>query len=278
MCSDTFENSEDSDLLQNNNNYREHEFGKGGKLLEKSTQRRRILAQCLVTAAVMLSSASCGMPVGYSAILLPQLKISNDSMQINDEMGSWIGTNRPENTCFCKGECIPSGVFNVSACRQNSPSFLSFPHFYAADPYYTDLVRGMQPDRNKHQFYIIIQPKSGIVMEIYARMQVNMLLQPVNHIRLYEKVPKVFIPLFYFTQTVHLRDELAANLRMIQSMPDYANYLMLILCLLGLISICWALCSFFWCRAKHQEKTLKIAKINGNTHQYEEVALSDRLT
>nr|CAI5829237.1 unnamed protein product [Callosobruchus analis] len=40
----------------------------------------------------MLSSASCGMPVGYSAILLPQLKISNDSMQINDEMGSWIAS------------------------------------------------------------------------------------------------------------------------------------------------------------------------------------------
>lgn len=39
----------------------------------------------------MLSSASCGMPVGYSAILLPQLALSNDSMQIDEEIGSWIG-------------------------------------------------------------------------------------------------------------------------------------------------------------------------------------------
>lgn len=47
--------------------------------------------QTFVTSAVMLSSASCGMPVGYSAILLPQLKLINDSMQIDDEIGSWIG-------------------------------------------------------------------------------------------------------------------------------------------------------------------------------------------
>lgn len=41
----------------------------------------------------MLSSASCGMPVGYSAILLPQLKNDNGTMGIDDETGSWIGKN-----------------------------------------------------------------------------------------------------------------------------------------------------------------------------------------
>lgn len=39
----------------------------------------------------MLSSASCGMPVGYSAILLPQLKSDNGTMGIDDDTGSWIG-------------------------------------------------------------------------------------------------------------------------------------------------------------------------------------------
>lgn len=47
--------------------------------------------QSLVTGAVMLSSASCGMPVGFSAILLPQLKNHNGSLRIDDEIGSWIG-------------------------------------------------------------------------------------------------------------------------------------------------------------------------------------------
>lgn len=39
----------------------------------------------------MLSTAGCGMPIGYSAILLPQLKSANDSLSIDENMGSWIG-------------------------------------------------------------------------------------------------------------------------------------------------------------------------------------------
>lgn len=81
----------------------------------------------------------------YSAVFSKNIEIS--------------GTKRPENSCFCNGECIPSGVFNVSSCRQGSPSFLSLAHFYGADSYYTDAVKGMQPDR-KHQFYIVIEPVS----------------------------------------------------------------------------------------------------------------------
>lgn len=39
----------------------------------------------------MLTTAACGMPIGYSAILLPQLEATNGSMHIDDNMGSWIG-------------------------------------------------------------------------------------------------------------------------------------------------------------------------------------------
>lgn len=61
------------------------------KISLKSRYLNKTVFQTLVTGAVMISSASCGMPVGYSAILLPQLALSNDSMRIDEEIGSWIG-------------------------------------------------------------------------------------------------------------------------------------------------------------------------------------------
>ncbi|KAJ8967883.1 hypothetical protein NQ317_013785 [Molorchus minor] len=94
MCSDyksEHSTDDDSDILQNNNNA-QYQPLQTIKKQKKSQTRRRILAQSFVTGAVMLSSASCGMPVGYSAVLLPQLKFINGSMQIDDEIGSWIAS------------------------------------------------------------------------------------------------------------------------------------------------------------------------------------------
>ncbi|RZB38896.1 CD36 domain containing protein, partial [Asbolus verrucosus] len=68
------------------------------------------------------------------------------------------GTIYSQNKCFCNGECVPSGVVNVSSCRFGSPTFGSLPHFYNADPYYINQIEGLQPDRKKHEFFVIIEP------------------------------------------------------------------------------------------------------------------------
>ncbi|KAJ8959906.1 hypothetical protein NQ318_011643 [Aromia moschata] len=68
------------------------------------------------------------------------------------------GTKIPENKCFCDGDCMPSGALNVSACRYGSPAFVSLPHFYKADPYYRDIVEGVAPDAEKHDFFMTFEP------------------------------------------------------------------------------------------------------------------------
>lgn len=73
---------------------------KDTKPIKDNGTLRKTLAQVLLTSAVMLTSASCGMPVGYSAILLPQLKSANGTMQIDDEMGSWIASLHSAATPF----------------------------------------------------------------------------------------------------------------------------------------------------------------------------------
>lgn len=68
------------------------------------------------------------------------------------------GTLYPENECYCSGDCVPSGLFNVSSCRFGTPVFMSFPHFYNADPFYLEQIDGMKPDKKKHQFFMALEP------------------------------------------------------------------------------------------------------------------------
>ncbi|XP_062557553.1 facilitated trehalose transporter Tret1-like [Armigeres subalbatus] len=51
-----------------------------------------VFHQCLVTCAVLLLAAACGMPIGYSAVLLPQLYNASEPLFIDIEMGSWIAS------------------------------------------------------------------------------------------------------------------------------------------------------------------------------------------
>lgn len=70
------------------------------------------------------------------------------------------GTKYPENWCYSVGDRVPSGTLNISSCRFGTPVFMSYPHFYNADPYYLDLVEGMTPDKAKHELYMTLEPVS----------------------------------------------------------------------------------------------------------------------
>ncbi|XP_028137286.1 protein croquemort isoform X2 [Diabrotica virgifera virgifera] len=190
------------------------------------------------------------------------------------EYGFDNGTVHPENACFCNGECIPTGVFNISSCRQGSPSFLSFPHFYNADPIYQNAVKGMKPNKTQHEFYMILEPKSGIVMEVQAGMQLNMLIQRVSSISLYDKLPKIFMPVFHITHKAELTDEIASGLRMLQSLPEYCNYFFYATLLLGCFCISFALFSLFCCNKDKEKNKYDIHPVK--TSLYEQVPMNEK--
>ena len=69
-----------------------------------------------------------------------------------------------DNWCFATGGVNnPSGIFNASTCRYGAPAFISFPHYYLADPYYLDQVEGLEPDQDRHQFHIDLEPVNIII-------------------------------------------------------------------------------------------------------------------
>ncbi|KAH9628089.1 hypothetical protein HF086_018305 [Spodoptera exigua] len=65
----------------------------------------------------------------------------------------------PDNKCYYPGEkCPPRGLQNISPCQYNAPVYLSFPHFYDADPALLEPFEGLKPNKKKHETYFMIQP------------------------------------------------------------------------------------------------------------------------
>ena len=87
------------------------------------------------------------------------------------------------NTCFFQE--LPLGLLNVTACKFDSPSFVSYPHFYLADPKLSEAFEAhpdtdLSADPAKHESFLSLDPNSGIPLEVAVRMQINGLLRPCN--------------------------------------------------------------------------------------------------
>ncbi|XP_037042329.1 protein peste-like isoform X2 [Bradysia coprophila] len=149
------------------------------------------------------------------------------------------GTLYPENQCYSAGESVPSGVMNVSACRYGAPVFMSFPHFYAADPYYLDQVEGMNPSKAKHEFYMTLEPMTGIPLDVAARMQINMLIRPVPNVSLYQHAPYMFFPVLWFEQKVTIPGDMASEIKTVVAMPMTGYMAIAIVFVIGLILTFW---------------------------------------
>ncbi|XP_037825530.1 protein peste-like [Lucilia sericata] len=173
------------------------------------------------------------------------------------------GTLYPENSCFCGGQCVPSGVMNVSSCRFGSPVFMSYPHFYKADPFYLDQVEGLDPKHKDHEFYMILEPKTGIALEVAARFQVNMLVEPIPSLSLYENIPRIFFPLIWFEQKVRITPELAKDLKMIPCALLGGQIFAGIIFAIGLILLGWYPLKQLCCLGKN--KKMKINHLENDS-------------
>lgn len=164
------------------------------------------------------------------------------------------GTLYPENECYCSGDCVPSGLFNVSSCRFGTPVFMSFPHFYKADPFYHKQVDGMKPDKNKHEFSMSFEPvrllsnqewcnlywyfvspqKTSFPLEIAARFQLNLLVTPIPRINLYKNVPRKFMPILWFEQHIVATKTVSNVVKLILAAPTAGQILGVIFAIIGI--------------------------------------------
>lgn len=85
--------------------------------------------------------------------------------------------------CFCNVQrqpCPKKGVVDSKRCRAKAPIYASFPHFYLADKSYRQAITGMYPNPEKHHFVLIVDPKTGMLLELQERLQINMMIRADN--------------------------------------------------------------------------------------------------
>ncbi|XP_063820663.1 scavenger receptor class B member 1 isoform X2 [Pseudophryne corroboree] len=146
------------------------------------------------------------------------------------------GTDYSPNEGFCP--CVASGVMNVSSCRFNAPLFLSFPHFYKADPGFVQAVDGLHPNEKLHSLFLDLHPLTGIPMNCSIKMQLSILTMGVNGIMQTGKIKPVILPILWFAESGYLDGPVYSTYyNTLIVLPLVLDYLQYILIAVGLFLI-----------------------------------------
>ncbi|XP_017774425.1 PREDICTED: lysosome membrane protein 2-like [Nicrophorus vespilloides] len=121
-----------------------------------------------------------------------------------------------ENSCYCRdNKCLRSGLLDVRECYYGFPIALSYPHFLDSDQSIIDEVDGYVPDRQKHETYFVIQPKSGLPLDLAVRFQINMALGKIGSIAHVSRFDNMVLPLLWTEIRLYsLPDSMAMRFKM----------------------------------------------------------------
>lgn len=174
--------------------------------------------------------------------------------------------SHPENMCFCPAgqpSCSPNGLFNVSLCQYDSPIMLSFPHFYLANDDLRDAVEGISPpEKEKHQFFIDVQPDMGTTLRARARVQINLAVSQVFDIKQVANFPDIVFPILWFEEGIdYLPDEITDLMNFAVTVPPKLR-IALIVIFFAVGALLFLLAVFCLIRNSHRQSTLHLEGSN----------------
>ncbi|CAG2063021.1 unnamed protein product, partial [Timema podura] len=82
----------------------------------------------------------------------------------------------------------------------DAPVYLSFPHFYKADPSLVEAFEGLKPIKEKHETYFKIQPKLGVPVEGKVKVQLNLKVEHTMNIFSVAKFPDIVFPIIWLEE------------------------------------------------------------------------------
>ncbi|ELK37104.1 Lysosome membrane protein 2 [Myotis davidii] len=123
--------------------------------------------------------------------------------------------NTSDNAGFCipAGNCLGSGVLNVSICKNGAPIILSFPHFYQADQSFVSAIDGMHPNKDHHETFVDINPLTGFILRAAKRFQINVYVKKIDGFSETGNIRTMVFPVMYVNESVVIDKENAGHLK-----------------------------------------------------------------
>ncbi|XP_039909414.1 lysosome membrane protein 2c [Simochromis diagramma] len=164
-------------------------------------------------------------------------------------------TVNPDNAGFCvpAGNCLGSGLLNVSVCKEGAPIIMSSPHFYQADEKFAQDVFGMTPNKEEHQTAIDINPLTGVVLQTAKRLQINVYVEQIPTFSQTGNVRTVVFPVAYLNESATIDDTAAKKLKAIGVQQNVVENIPFML--IGLAIIVGGIFMFLVCQQKVPEST-----------------------
>nr|XP_020461709.1 lysosome membrane protein 2-like [Monopterus albus] len=161
----------------------------------------------------------------------------------------------PANMGFCvpAGNCLGSGLLNVSSCKQGAPIIMSLPHFYQADDKFVQDVFGMRPKKEHHETAIDINPLTGIILQAAKRLQINAYVEKISTFSQTGSVRTVVFPVVYLNESVVIDDTSATKLHGVVTQQNVMINIPFML--IGLGIILGGVFMFLMCRQKVPESS-----------------------
>uniref|UniRef100_A0A3P8WL17 Scavenger receptor class B member 2 n=1 Tax=Cynoglossus semilaevis TaxID=244447 RepID=A0A3P8WL17_CYNSE len=146
-------------------------------------------------------------------------------------------TVNPANAGFCvpAGNCLGSGILNVSVCKQGAPIIMSSPHFYQADEKFVKDVFGMNPKKEHHETVIDINPLTGIILHAAKRLQVNVYVEKIPSFSQTGNVRTVVFPVVYLNESAVIDDTSAITLQAVAVVKNVVENIPFMLIGLGIL-------------------------------------------
>ncbi|KAL7738885.1 hypothetical protein ACLKA6_010312 [Drosophila palustris] len=154
-----------------------------------------------------------------------------DNGQRNGDMKCYCPVNRQPD------DCPASGATDLGPCAGGAPMYLSADHFMYADGSYASTITGVEADYERDNFFIIMERKLGVPLQVNAAVMVSLFIEPDEDIDILKGLTSFYAPLFTTASQAVINKELASELKLALNLPAIGRYTGVGLLCLGCILI-----------------------------------------